>query len=229
MRREASIPLFLWAASAILAHILWSGGADQGAKLIEERLDIGRFASDIRSHVKGSIAPPLEIAIDDDSPPDEAKPEEQKPDEDVKDDDVKDDDAAPDLIKDEPKPKPKPEQKPKPEEKKPEPVPPAPTAEPPKPAPQVELPKKIAVQQHVEDEKQKDNPDAAYISDTANHVQEETRARITSTDQNDKKPTPGAAPSGPKDDPGNAEETHVRQDMDQPGLRAVAPGGTHSA
>src|SRR6478752_8416665 len=182
MRREASIPLFLWAASAILAHILWSGGADQGAKLIEERLDIGRFASDIRSHVKGSIAPPLEIAIDDDSPPDEAKPEEQKPDEDVKDDDVKDDDAAPDLIKDEPKPKPKPEQKPKPEEKKPEekkleekkpeekkaePVPPAPTAEPPKPAPQVELPKKIAVQQHVEDEKQKDNPDAAYISDKA--------------------------------------------------------------
>ncbi|HYQ18004.1 MAG TPA: TonB C-terminal domain-containing protein, partial [Polyangiaceae bacterium] len=49
------------------------------------------------------------------------------------------------------------------------------------------------------------------------------------TDQNDKKPTPGAAPSGPKDDPGNAEETHVRQDMDQPGLRAVAPGGTHDA
>jgi hypothetical protein len=241
MRREASIPIFLWAATAILAHLIWSGGVDQGARLIEERLDIGRFAAGIRSHVKSSIAPPLEIAIDDGTSPDEAKPDEQKPEQDVEDNDAKDE-VAPELPKDEPKPKPEtkkdPQEKPpeekKVEEKKPEqpkadqPLPPVPAAEP-KPIPKLELPNKIAVKQHVEDENQKDNPDAAHIADKANHVAEETRARITSTDQNDQKPTPGAAPSGPKEDPGNAEETKIRQDMDQPGLRAMAPGGTHDA
>jgi hypothetical protein len=240
-RQEASIPIFLWAATAILAHLIWSGGADQGARLIDERLDVGRFAAGIRSHVKNSIAPPLEIAIDDAAVPDEPKPEEQPPDHEVKDDASHDDvEVEPEPLQQPPKPKElakrEPEKKPdepKPEEKKPdqakaEPLPPSEAAEP-KPVPQLELPKKIAVQQHVEDEHQKDNPDAAYISDKANHVAEETRARITSTDQNDAKPTPGSAPSGPKEDPGNAEETHVRQDMDQPGLRALAPGGMHDA
>ena len=241
MRREASIPLFLWAASAILAHLLWGGGAEQGARLIDEKLDVGRFAAGIRSHVQGSIAPPVEIAISDDSEPDEAKPDEAKPDPDVKDDDSKDPDEAPPEVKDQPLPKPKdkpkPEDKkpePKPEEKppeppKPEPVKPLATPEPPKPVAQLELPKKIAVKQHVDDEHQKDNPDAKLISDKNNHVEEETRARVTSTDQDDKKPTPGSAPSGPKQDPGNAEETHVRQDSDQPGLRSFAPGGSQDA
>lgn len=240
MRREASIPLFLWAATAILAHLTWGGGAQQAARLIDERLDVGRFASGIRNHVRGSIAPPIEIAIDDDSTPEDAKPEE-KPDDAVKDDEAKDEpDEAPEEAKQPPEP-PKPKEK-KPEEKKPEekkpeeekkaeppkpdPVKPAPTTEP-KAVPQLELPKKIAVKQHVEDEKQKDNPDAKYISDKNNRVEEETRARISSTENDDAKPTPGAAPSGPKDDPGNAEETHVRQDRDEPGLKAVAPGGSH--
>ncbi len=240
MRREASIPLFLWAATALLAHIFWSGGADQVARMIDERLDVGRFAAGIRSHVQSSIAPPIEIAIDDGSEPDEVKPEE-KPDDAVKDDEADDPaEDAPEQIKDkaEPppkekakpedkKPEPKPEEK-KPEEKKPELVKPATPAEEPKPLAQLEMPKKIAVKQHVEDEHQKDNPDANLISDKANHVTEETRARITSTDQDDSKPTPGAAPSGPKQDPGNAEETHVRQNDDQAGEHDMAPGGAES-
>ena len=76
MRREASIPLFLWAASAILAHLIWGGGAEKGAELIDEKLDVGRFAAGIRSHVQGSIAPPIEIALDEDTPPEETKPDE---------------------------------------------------------------------------------------------------------------------------------------------------------
>src|SRR6478735_7482824 len=136
MRREASIPLFLWAASAILAHLLWSGGADQAARLIDERLDVASFAAGIRSHVRGAVAPPIEIAINDESAPDEAKPDEKKP-----------------------EPVPVPEEK-KPEPPKPERVLPATPAEEPKPIPQLDLPKKIAVTQHVEDEHQKDNPDA---------------------------------------------------------------------
>lgn len=247
MRREASIPLFLWAATAILAHLIWGGGAEKGARLIEERLDVGRFAAGIRSHVKSSIAPPLEISVALDDESEEAKAEEKEPDDVQADDDVKDDvEAEPEETKEKPKPKPvelkpkdpevpppEPEEKKKEEEKKkdqakPEEAKPAEPAEPVKAIPQLQMPQKIAVQQHVEDEHQKDNPDANHIADKANHVEEETRARITSTDQNDKKPTPGSAPSGPKEDPGNAEETHIRQDMDMPGLRAVAPGGTHN-
>jgi hypothetical protein len=245
MRREASIPLFLWAASATLAHVFFSGGADQVARIIEERLDIGRFASDIRSHVRSGVAPPLEIAIDDESvPEEEAKPEEKKPeDQDVK-DDVEDETTEP---PDEPKEKPKPpkpkekekeeaepilppppeEPKPKEKEKEPEPAKPALPAEQPPQELVLPSPKAIAVKQHAENTK--DNPDAKYIADKANKVEEETRARITSTDQDEQKPTPGAAPSGPKDDPGNAEETHVRQDVDQPGQRDMAPGGSEQA
>jgi hypothetical protein len=245
MRREASIPLFLWAASAILAHLFFSGGADQVARLIEERLDIGRFAAGVRSHVKGAVAPPLEIAIDDQSPPEEeAKPDDKKPEDEPEDEDAKDDtEEPPEKIQNEPVPKPLPKKKPvepdpvvpvpekdKPKPKEPEPLSPAKPAEPAPPPPPLDLNKKaIAVKQNVEDENQKANPDAKYLSDKANTVAEETRARITSTDQDEKKPSPGAAPSGPKEDPGNAEETHVRQDSDQPGLRAVAPGGAQRA
>ena len=244
MRREASIPLFLWAASATLAHVFFSGGADQVARIIEERLDIGRFAADIRSHVRSGVAPPLEIAIADESEPEEeAKPEEKKPeDEDVKDDVEDEDTAPPEEPKEKPKP-PKPKEKekeeaepilpplpeePKPKEKEQAKEPEKPALPAPEPPQQLVLPspKAVAVKQQSND---KENPDAKYIADKANTVEEETRARITSTDQDDPKPTPGAAPSGPKEDPGNSEEHHVRQEVDQAGERAMAPGGSESA
>jgi hypothetical protein len=239
MRREASIPLFLWVATAVLAHVIWGGGAEQGARLIDERLDIGRFAAGVRSHVRGTIAPPIEIMIEDESAPEEA-PAEDKPPEPAEEDEAAPDDErdAPDEVdqkeKTPPKVEPKPEEKQQPEpepEKKPEPKPdeakPAEPAEPAKAIPQLELPKKIAVKQP--DANQKDNPDAAYIADQANKVAEETRARVTSTDQDEPKPTPGRAASGPADEPGNAEETRVRQDNDQAGEPDKAPGGAEAA
>jgi hypothetical protein len=249
MRREASIPLFLWVATAALAHLMWGGGADQAAKVIEERLDVGRFASGIRSHVRSAIAPPLEIAIDDESAADEEAKPEEKPEEEADDDESSEDEQVADDGKPEPPPKlkPKPEPPPKKEEeddptlkqifdtKKEEPdkveeKPAEPAKAEAEPAPVLTLPRmpnKIAVQQHVEKE-QPDNPDANFIADKANKVAEETRARITSTDQNDPKPTPGSSPSGPKEDPGNAEETRVAQDTDQAGEKLMAPGGSQS-
>src|SRR5690349_10121497 len=123
MRREASIPLFLWVATAALAHLLWGGGAEQGARLIEERLDVGRFAAGIRSHVKGSIAPPVEIAIDDGTPDEEeeAKPEEKEPDDTAADDTKDDVEEAPDKIDEQKKPPKKADVKPEEEKKKPDP------------------------------------------------------------------------------------------------------------
>lgn len=237
MRREASIPLFLWIATAVLAHVIWGGGADQGARLIDERLDVGRFAAGVRSHVRGAIAPPIEIMIDDESAPDEA-PAEDKPAEPQSDDGAEPDDEqdVPDEADQEeekpPETEPKVEEKQEPEperqqEPKPDEAKPAVPAEPAKEIAQLQLPKKIAVKQH--DANQKDNPDAAYIADKANKVAEETRARVTSTDQDERKPTPGRAASGPADEPGNSEETHVRQDSNQAGEPDKAPGGAEAA
>jgi hypothetical protein len=238
MRREASIPLFLWVATAALAHLLWGGGADQGARLIDERLDVGRFAAGVRSHVRGSIAPPIEIAFEDDPSTEQAedKPAEPPPQDEGAEEE---DEEKAEQVEDEPKPpaklepkpeeekKPEPEPEDKPEEKKPEPKPATP-AEPAKVIPELELPKRIAVRQASANEK--DNPNARYIADKANTVAEETRARVTSTtDQNESRPNPGSTPHGPKEDPGNAEETHVRQDSDQAGDRERAPGGSESA
>src|SRR6188474_302153 len=102
MRRETSIPLFLWVATAALAHLIWGGGADQGARLIDERLDVGRFAAGVRSHVRGTLAPPIEIALEDDSAPEEAA--EQKPAEDPTNDEAATDEEeeTPDQVKKEP-------------------------------------------------------------------------------------------------------------------------------
>src|SRR6188768_1542432 len=73
MRREANIPLFLWITTAVVIHLLWSGGADQTAKLIEQRLDIQRFARSVQNHVRG-VGAPVEIAL----LPDEEKPTEKE-------------------------------------------------------------------------------------------------------------------------------------------------------
>src|SRR6187399_3733003 len=72
MRREANIPLFLWITTAVVIHLLWSGGADQTAKLIEQRLDIQRFARSVQNHVRG-VGAPVEVALIDESKPEEEK------------------------------------------------------------------------------------------------------------------------------------------------------------
>ncbi len=238
MRREANIPLFLWLASGALVHLVGGGGAEHGARLIDERLDVGRFAAGVRSHVRLTSAPPLEIEIVDEAAPEEAVPEEPKADPAQDESAEPEDDQTPEQVT--PKPETAPQAAPEPTAKLTESEPhkpdePALNAEkkPPavaeqKPLPELVLPKKIAVRQHLDDEKQADNPEANQISDKANRVAEETQARITSADQNDAKPTPGSAPSGPAEAPGNAEETRVMQDSDQEGTRGRAPGGVEA-
>jgi len=236
MRREANIPLFLWITTAVVVHLLWSGGADQTAKIIEQRLDIQRFARSVQNHVRG-VGAPVEVALLDDEKPEEKDIEKDDPD---KPDDAKDptpqnaEKDDPEAQKKQPikevvkpeKPDPKPVEPKKPEEKKPEEkkieVPPMPAP----PEPQVTIPKKIAVRQVVEDEKQPDNPNAAFIADKANHVLQETQARITSADQNDAKPTPGGEHSSPDKSPGDSDHSRVMQSEDRPGEKDHAPSET---
>src|SRR4051812_4157460 len=235
MRREANIPLFLWITTAVVVHLLWSGGADQTAKIIEQRLDIQRFARSVQNHVRG-VGAPLEFSIDEEKPTEKEEEEEaedpNKP-EDIKEPEKKnaekDDPEAEkkppvkEVVKPEPKIEaPKVEPK-KPEEKKPEEKKADPTPTPAQPPPELTVPKKIAVRQVVEDEKQADNPNANFIADKANHVAQETQARITSNDQNDAKPTPGGEHSSPDKSPGDADHSRVMQSEDKPGEKDHAP------
>ncbi len=88
MRREANIPLFLWITTAVVVRLLWSGGADQTAKIIEQRLDIQRFARSVQNHVRG-VGAPVEVALLDEEKPTEKDVEQDELD---KPDDAKDPD-----------------------------------------------------------------------------------------------------------------------------------------
>src|SRR6478736_12935 len=233
MRREANIPLFLWITTAVVVHLLWSGGADQTAKLIEQRLDIQRFARSVQSHVRG-VGGPTEIEVISEEKPTEKEEEQDDPDkpEDIKEPEKKnaekDDPEAEkkppvkEVVKPEKVEPPKVEPK-KPEEKKPEEKKVEPTPTPAQPPPELTVPKKIAVRQVVEDEKQPDNPNANFIADKANHVAQETQARLTSNDQNDAKPTPGGEHSSSDKTPGDADHSKVMQSEDKPGEKDHAP------
>ncbi|MEN9581713.1 MAG: hypothetical protein RJA70_4722, partial [Pseudomonadota bacterium] len=62
MRREPSIPIVLWVATAALAHILWGGGAEQVVRVVEGRTQLASFASSVSGFVKRSNAP-LQISL----------------------------------------------------------------------------------------------------------------------------------------------------------------------
>jgi len=235
MPRDASIPLFLWIATAVLVHLIWGGGADRAAQVIEERMDVSRFAAAVQRRVKSGIAPPIEVTFEDDSEPPEDKPADTDPDEAKPDPSEEEPDKAEDAKQDEeardskvdPKALPeeqakeqeKEEEKKKEEEKEKEKEPEK--KEDLKSIAELELLKRIAVKQFVKDPNQEDNPEAQYLAEQANKVAEQTQARITSNTENSPDPNPGSSPSGPSEDPGNAEETRVAQDQDRPGEKAA--------
>jgi hypothetical protein len=230
MPRDAHIPLFLWIATALLVHLLGGGGVNQAANWIEERIELRRFAEGVRSYMKTTNT--LEVALLDDTqpPPEPDEKDDRKADPDKK--PPKDDDASPEDDKKPLPPEPEQKKEPeKPEEKKVEPEKKKEEEEkkievaekPPEKAQELVLKKAIAVRQHVEDEKQPDNPDAKFIAEHNNKVAEESQARITSNDQDDKKPTPGSNASGVGEEPGDSHETRVAQSEDRAGEEARAP------
>src|SRR6188768_1502920 len=114
MRREANIPLFLWITTAVVIYLLWSGGADQTAKIIEQGLDIQRFARSVQNHVRG-VGDPPEVWIE--PTPDEAKAPDPR---NAEKDDPEAEKKKPlkELVKPEKKPEPAPVPAKPPEEKK---------------------------------------------------------------------------------------------------------------
>lgn len=212
MSREQNVPLLLWISAALLAHIATGGGAERLAQVLDDRASLHAFANSVRARLKGEDET-IEIdLVDTDSleAPQQTPPDQETPAEQRKLAEQKEPEKEPEPEKPAPKP-PEPKQaKTEPTEKTP--TPPAP--------PQQD--RRIAVRQHAKPD-QKDNPNANYIADEANWVEQETVAEITSRDQDDPNPTPGAEHAGPSEQPGNADEDRVAQSEDRAGDPDKAP------
>jgi len=231
MPRDSQIPIFLWVAMAVLAHLCSGGGLEEGARTAEQREMLREFANAVRSHVRTRLEPPIEVTLLEEEAPDEELTAPELPKHDTTPDaaepriesaDPVHNEAKPlpDLKKSDEKPKPEPEAK-KPDEK---------TLEPPEkkeeekkalPLPVVAVQNRIAVKQNVKD-KDQSNPNAALIADNANQVAEETQARITSTNQDDPAPNPGTHLGGPKEAEGDADENELAQAEDKPGTEQAS-------
>jgi hypothetical protein len=228
MRRDPTIPLFLWVATALVVHAIGGGGATEVVRVLEEKAGIRDFAHAVGLTARRAAepqeltlldpteeAPAPELVHDDAPPAEEEQPTEEKPPEPEK--------AKPELP--DPDQQKAPEQKPeaKPEEKKPadDEKKPADAAQ--KPAVMQLDNRRVAVSQHARPD-QEDNPNAKFAAEDANHVDEETQARITASDQNDPNPTPGGHFAGSHPEPGNSEESEVAQSEEVRADSRLAPG-----
>lgn len=216
MAREQNIPFALWMSAALLSHLTFSAGVHVASTVLRDIDRVRWFAHSVQSEV----APPseVEVFLEAQPQPPTAPAEPQRP-----------PNAAEPPKPPEPKSsvaEPPPVPKPPTEPPKPEPpptvaiVPQAPKP----PPPPVNRDDRIAVKQHVQDKNQEDNPNARFVGDEANHVKEESVARITSHDMDDPNPTSGGQHSGPSSEPGNADETRVGQSDESPGDPDRAPG-----
>lgn len=244
MRREQHIPLFLWVTTAIVVHLVGGEGATKVVERLEETLDIRSFASDVRAHAKTAGAP-LEVSLvmDETAPENDEAIEETELDDQLPESDDESD-PPPDTTE-EPEPekaeelKEAPIEKPAEVEKEPE---KEKVAE--KPAekdkvPDLELPKpqkpppapnkRVAVDQHVEDKNQDDNPNAEFAGDEANHVKEETVARNTANDTDSAPATMGGPSGGVGEEPGNSDKDKLAQSSESEGRKDRVGGDPQPA
>ncbi len=218
--RGPEIPIVLWICAAVCAHFMMGGGTEEVSKQLrhysDDRQYISLLGAQARERTRASEQS-FEVAVVDVG----AKPKEDEPEEPP---------APPPPVakKDEPKPEPpKKAEEPK-------------KVEPPKQEIKVvvkeedplkkldEQPLKtdqrIAVKQHAKP-KQDDNPNAKFVADEANKVEEESVATQTAHDQDDENPTPGAnKTAGPKDRTGDSERTKIADSDEHKGNKDNAPG-----
>ncbi|MBS2016608.1 MAG: TonB C-terminal domain-containing protein [Deltaproteobacteria bacterium] len=220
--RGTEIPLILWICAAVCAHFVMGGGTEEVSRAVRHVRDDHRYFSSLGAKAREKARQSeqsFDVAIVDEGKPKAEEPEEKQP---------------------EPE-KPKPVAEKKPEPKKPD--PPKPEAKKPEPPPQevkvvvkeddplkkldqeqLKSDKRIAVRQHVQPN-QTDNPNARFIGDQANKVEEESVATQTSHDEDDPNPTPGAnKTAGPKDKVGDSERTKIAESEEHKGNKETAPG-----
>ena len=202
MSREPNTPLILWICAAVCAHFAFAEGGDQVARVHEDQSALMKLAANVRFRVK-STEQTFEVALldkgdkkaEDDPQIDPPKPPPPKP-------------TATQKPNEPPKPPPQ-EEKKKQQEAKIKLVPQEkdPVKQLQQPPPQKDH--RIAVKQHVKDKKQEDNPNARFVGDEANHVEEESVATQTAHDQDDPNPTPGGNHAGPQGKVGDSDKTKI--------------------
>ncbi len=222
MRSESNnIPLFLWIAAALVVHAMGGESVTKVVEQLEETFEIGDFASSVRRQAQG-VGRPVEISmISDDLIPEETPSPAPLVEPPENSNDSADTDPpltikAKEKKKDE-KQKSKVAQK---EKKKPD---LGLTKAPPPARPPPASSRRVAVDQHVEDKNQEDNPNAEFAGEHANRVKEQTRAQITATDQNAEKPTLGQNFAGEDPAPGNSDESRVAQSDENDASADEAP------
>ena len=201
----------------MVAHFVGGSGAVQVARTLDDRADLKGMVHALRDELRPADTT-FEVLTEDvlptpptqqaepptkDGPADPADPTakaeldpQAKPKPKEKPPEAKPKAPAAEVAKAAPKPPPEPEAKPTPEVA----VQAKPVQAPPPPPPD----NRIAVRQHAEKD-QPDNPEAARIADDANHVKEESVAKIRSHDQDDADPAMGGRiKAGPRGEEGTA-------------------------
>lgn len=219
-RRDATTPLVLWICAAICVHFMFGGGAEEVAVIHDDHVYLHQMATSVRDRVRQEEQV-FDVALLDNGkakdtpvepPPPPPPPPKPKPAEEKK------KQPAPELAKNEKKkPEPKKEEEKKTavvvKEEKAKPLPPPPPA----------LDHRIAVKQHAKPN-QADNPNAHFIANEANHVDEETAAALTSHDRDDPNPTPGGNHAGPQGEVGDSDRTKIADSERHEGDKNRAPG-----
>ena len=221
MSRAPETPIILWVCAAVCAHYMFAQGGGEVAKAHDDKSFIFQMGTHARGLVKSSEQS-FEVAlvdeagnpIDEDDAPKPPKLESKKEAEKEK-DKPPDPEKKPEPPKDEPKKKDEPKPTVKVVVKEPDPLK--------KLEVQPKMDKRIAVRQHVQP-KQEDNPNARFVGDEANHVDQETVATQTSHDQDDKNPTPGGNHAGPQGKVGDSDKTRIAESEDHKGEKGRAPG-----
>lgn len=212
MGREANTPLLLWVCAAVCAHYMFAQGGDEVARIHEDSSFIAKLSTEVRSKVKASEQV-FDMAGSDILTQNEAEPAPPPP-------------PPPPVQK--PKATPEKNERPKPEAKAEEKIKLKVTEEKPDPVkkllePPPQTDHRVAVKQHTKPN-QEDNPNAAFIGDEANRVDEETVATQTSHDEDDPNPTPGGNHSGPQDKVGDSDRTKIADSEQHAGEKNRAPG-----
>ena len=213
--RDLSTPLVLWICAALCAHFLLGEGGEQIALFHDDAVAIARLEQQVRDRVR-SKEQTFEVSTLD----------------------AEKDIPSPDQVVEPPQAAPPRPTPPKPSATPPAPEPPKPPPPPPKkvailpvpadsarhePLPPAQQDHRIAVRQHVQPNQQ-DNPQAHFLGDEANHVEQETVATQTSHDRDDLNPTPGASHAGPKGTEGDSDRTKIAESEDHLGEKNRAPG-----
>src|SRR5690606_32572079 len=121
MRRDPSIPLFLWVATALVVHAIGGGSATEVSRVLEEKAGIRDFAQAVGRSARRSLEP-LEVAFlepDEEPPAAEEPPEEAPPAEEEQPERAPEPALEPSKPPEKEKPK-EPEPEAKPEQEKPE-------------------------------------------------------------------------------------------------------------